>query len=93
MRKKTTTQQQFEQDHIQLMTMKNNKAVCSKSNERSFVIQCVMNEYEESNDTSQERHPKLFKDDTYEFEASKELVVCMPFDFINGLNDKKMASY
>jgi hypothetical protein len=49
--KKSTTPQQFEQDHIQLMTMWNIEAVCSKSNERSFVIQCVMNEYEESNTT------------------------------------------
>ena len=48
-----------------------------------------MNEYEESNATIQARHPKLFKDDTYEFDASKELVMCMPFDFINGLKDKK----
>ncbi len=48
-----------------------------------------MDEYEESNATIQTRHPKLFKDDTYEFEASKELVKCMPFDFIDGLKDKK----
>jgi hypothetical protein len=71
------------------MTMRNIKAVCSKSNERAFVIQCVMDEYEESNTTIQARHPKLFKDDTYEFEASKELVMRMPFDLINGLKDKK----
>jgi hypothetical protein len=49
--KKTTTPQRFEADHIQLMTMRNIKAFCSKSNERSFVIQCVMNEYEEGNAT------------------------------------------
>jgi hypothetical protein len=48
-----------------------------------------MNEYEESNATIQTRHPKLFKDDTYEFEASKDLLMCMPFDFIDGLKDKK----
>ncbi len=71
------------------MTMRNIKDVCSKSNEWSFVIQCEMNEYEESNATIQARHPKLFKDDTSEFEASQELVMCMPFDFINGLKDKK----
>ncbi len=52
-----------------------------------------MDEYEESNATIWTRHPKLFKDDTYEFEASKELVMCMPFDFIDGLKDKKMDSY
>jgi hypothetical protein len=49
----------------------------------------VIDEYEESYATIQARHPKLFKDDTYEFKASKELVICMPFDFINGLKDKK----
>jgi hypothetical protein len=37
-KKKSTTQHQSEQDHIQLMTMRNIKAVCSKPNERSFVI-------------------------------------------------------
>ena len=52
-------------------------------------INAVCDEYEESNATIQARHPKLFKDDTSKFEASKELVMCMPFDFINGLKDKK----
>jgi hypothetical protein len=46
-----------------------------------------MDEYEESNATIQTRHLKLFKDDTYEFEASKDLLMCLPFDFINGLKD------
>ncbi len=71
------------------MTMRHIKAVCSKSNESKFVIQCEMDEYEESNATIQARHLKLFKDDAYKFEASKELVMCMPFDFIDGLKDKK----
>jgi hypothetical protein len=70
------------------MTMRNIKAVCSKSNERKFVIQCVMDVYEENNATIQARHPKLFKHDTYKFEASKELVMYTPFDFIDGLKDK-----
>ncbi len=51
-------------------------------------FQCVVDEYEESNATIRERHPKLFKEDTYEFEASKDLLMCMPFDFIDGLKDK-----
>jgi hypothetical protein len=69
--------------------MRNIKIVGTNSNERAFFIQCVMNEYEESNATIQARHPKLFKDDTYKFEASKALVMYMPFDFLNGLKDKK----
>jgi hypothetical protein len=70
------------------MTIRNIKAVHSKSNERKFVIQCVRDAYEETNAAIQARHPKLFKDDTYKFEASKELVMCMPFGFIDGLKDK-----
>ncbi len=88
-KKKSTTPHQFEEGHINLMTMRYIKAVCSKSYERKFVIQCVMDEYEESNATIQARHPKLFKDDTYKFEASNELVMCMPFDLIDGLKVKK----
>ena len=86
---KSTTPQQLEEDHITLMTMRYIKAVCSKLNERKFVIQCVMDEYEESNATIWARHPKLFKDDSYKFEASKDLLMCMPFNFIDGLMDKK----
>ncbi len=48
-----------------------------------------MDQYEESNATIQARHSKLFKNDTWIFDANKELVMCMPFDFINGLKDKK----
>jgi hypothetical protein len=47
--KKSTTPQQLEGGHITLMTIRHIKAVCSKSNERKFVIQYVMDEYEESN--------------------------------------------
>ncbi len=90
-KKKSTTPQQLEDDHITLMTMRHIKTVCSKSNERNFFIQCVMDEYEESNATIPTRHPRLFKDDTYEFEASKNLLMCMPFDFIDGLKDKNWS--
>ncbi len=71
------------------MTMRHIKAVRSKSNERKIIIQYVMNEYEETNATIQTRHSKLFRDDTYEFEASKDLLMCMPFDFIDGLKKDK----
>ncbi len=87
--KKSTTPHQLEEDHITLMTMRYIKAVHSKSNKRQFIIQCVMDEYEESNAAIRARHLKLFKEDTYEIEASKDLLMCMPFDFIDGLKDKK----
>ncbi len=49
--KKSTTPQQLEEDHVTLMTMRHIKAVCSKSIERKFVIQCVMDKNEESKAT------------------------------------------
>ncbi len=49
--KKSTTPHQLEEDHITLMTMRNIKAVPSKTNKRKFFTQCVMDEYEESNVT------------------------------------------
>jgi hypothetical protein len=49
--KKSTTPQQLEEDHITLMTMRNIEAVLSKSNKRKIFIQCVMDEYAESNAT------------------------------------------
>ncbi len=69
------------------MTMRHIKAGHSKSNKRQFFIQCVMDDYKESNATIQTRHLKMFKDDTYEFEASKDLLMCMPFVFIDGLKN------
>jgi hypothetical protein len=59
--KKSNTPQQLEEDHITLMTMRHIKAVHSKSNERNFVIQCVMDEYEESKATIQARHQNCSK--------------------------------
>jgi hypothetical protein len=47
----------IQEKNTSLMTMRHIKAVCSKSNERKFVIQCVMDDYEKSNATIQARHP------------------------------------
>ncbi len=57
----------------------------------NLFFQCVMDEYEESNATIRARNPKLFKDDTYKFEASKDLLMCMPFEFIDRLKDKNLT--
>ncbi len=49
----------------------------------------MIDQYEERNANVRARHPRLFKVDTYIFEASEELVICMTFNFINGLKNKK----
>ncbi len=79
------TLHQYEEVQIQLMTMRSIKVDRTKSNERLLSVQCVMNKYEESNATIQARHPKMFKNATYTSHPSNELVMCMPFEFIDGL--------
>ena len=80
------TLHQYEEVQIQLMTMRSIKVDRTKSNERLLSVQCVMNKYEESNATIQARHPKMFKNATYTSHPSNELVMCMPFEMIDGLN-------
>jgi hypothetical protein len=43
--------------------MRHIKLVQTNSNEKAFSIQCVMDQYKESNATIQARHWKLFKND------------------------------
>jgi hypothetical protein len=50
-KKKSPTPQQFEEDHIQLMTVRHVKVVHTNSNERAFSIQYVIDQYEKSNTT------------------------------------------
>ncbi len=49
--KLSITPKQFEEDHIQLTTMRFIKVVQTNSNEGLFFVQCVMDQYEESNAT------------------------------------------
>jgi hypothetical protein len=53
-----------------------------------FSIQCNTEPFEVENDTIQARHSKIFKNGTYEFHPSNELVMSMPFEFIDGLKEK-----
>jgi hypothetical protein len=55
---------------------------------RLFSIQCNIEQFEVGNDTVQARHLKMFKSDPYKFHPSNKLVMSMPFEFIDGLEEK-----
>jgi hypothetical protein len=57
-------------------------------NGRLISIQCNTEPFEVENDTIQARHPKMFKNGTYEFYPRNELAMSMPFDLIDRLNKK-----
>jgi hypothetical protein len=64
--------------------MRSIEVITTKSKQRLFSVQCMMDIYEESNATIEARHPKMFKNDKYTFHPSNELVVCMFFELIDG---------
>ncbi len=82
-----TTSEDYEKAYIQLMTMRLITVVQTKLNGRLFSIQCKTEPFEVENNTIQARHPKMFKNGTYEFHPHNELVMSMPFEFIDGLKE------
>ncbi len=48
-----------------------------------------MKNFEVSNDSLQSRHPDIFKNEDFDFCPTNDLVKSMPFNFVNGLLDRK----
>jgi hypothetical protein len=80
-----TTSEDYEKAYIQLMTMRLIKVAQTKANGRLFSIQCNTEPFEVENYTIRASHPKMFENGTYEFHPQNELVMSMPFEFIDGL--------
>ena len=77
---------QFEAHHIMLFTMRSIKVTKVKNSEKKqFHIQCQTKNYQYGNYGIRERHPTLFKEDTFSFTPIDDLVLSMPFEFIHKL--------
>ena len=50
-----------------------------------FHIQCQTKNYQYGNCGIRERHPTMFKEDTFSFTPIDDLVLSMPFEFIRNL--------
>ncbi len=51
-----------------------------------FHVKCKTQDFMLNNHELCSQHKKMFQYDTYKFKPSDELVRCMPFKFIHGLN-------
>jgi hypothetical protein len=84
-----TTSHQFEENLILLCTMYEIKKVETKKNSCTlFCICCLLKNYERGNTAIRKRHKTLFKDDVnhhYNFTASNELLMTLPYKFVHGL--------
>ena len=81
------TSKELEEAHIQLATMKSIMMSKTQSDQKRFMIQCQTREYEPRNSTMRKRHPTIFRGEVYEFEAISDLVLSMPYKFVNRLKE------
>ncbi len=83
-----TTLHQYEENMILLSTMYKIMKIVPKKNRRKFWIKCLMKNYKQGNDAIRKRHKLLFKDTInhhYNFTASNELVITLPYQFVDSL--------
>ncbi len=75
---------QYEAYHVMLWTMRNIKVTNVKdSDKKLFHVQCNTQTYQHGNAGLRKRHPTMFKEDTFSCTPIDELVLAMPFEFIN----------
>jgi hypothetical protein len=83
-----TTLHQYKENMIHLFTMYKIRKIVPKKNRRKFWIKCLMKNYERDNVAICKRHKTLFKDTVnhqYDFPASNELVMTLPYQFVDSL--------
>jgi hypothetical protein len=84
-----TTLHQFEENLILLCTMHEIKKVDPKKHScRLFCICCFLKNYDRRKTAIKKRHKTLFKDQVnhhYDIAASNELVMTLPFQFVDDL--------
>jgi hypothetical protein len=83
-----TTSQDYEKAYIQLTTMRLIKVVQTMLNGRLFSVQCIQNHSKWKMTPFKHGIQKMFKNGTSKFHPHNELVMSMPFDFIDGLKEK-----
>ena len=83
---KMISSKQFEAHHIMLWTMRSIKVTKVKNSEKKqFHIQCQTKNYQYGNRGIRQRHPTMFKEETFSFTPIDDLVLSMPFEFIRNL--------
>jgi hypothetical protein len=87
--KQMTTAKEFEFAHTLLSTMAKIRVLMSDKKIRKFKIQCVTKQYQNANRTLREWHPTLFQNETYTFQLNNDLVMTLPFKYVNQLERRK----
>ena len=87
-----TTAHSHEEAYIQFKTMNRIKLTYSALGAKIFIIECQTDDYHPNDEGLRIRHPKLFRNDTFTFLASDDLIRSMPYKFVNGLKENVMTN-
>jgi hypothetical protein len=96
--KSAVVSDEHEETLILLTTMKSIRMCVKKRNsdntilERRFEIKCNVAKYEENNLSMRKRHPLIFANEEYVFIPSNDMVLSMPFAWVDALKDHEWTT-
>ncbi len=80
-----TTSKQFEQAYNIFSTMEKVKLTTKKGKGKLFTIEYFMPSFDPQNESVHMQHALMFKNDKFTFNAQKDLVLSMPYQFVFNL--------
>ncbi len=89
-----TTARHYEANHILMWTIESIKRTKSEDDTEGpyqFEIRCNTASYSHNSKTIRARHPHFFKESYYEFCPINEIILSMPFEFVNHLRLDELA--
>jgi len=82
-----TTAKEYELAHLMLSTMESIRMIIPKQGYRKFEILCKTSDYQRANNTIRLRHPSFFRQDKYIFQPNDDLIMTLPFKWIQTLKN------
>jgi hypothetical protein len=88
-----TRSKHFEHAYIILSTMTKIKLTTKKGKGNVFTIECYMPSFKPQNQSVCKQHTTMFKYDKFTFHPQKDLVLSMPYQFVDNLELDKFTPF
>jgi len=82
-----TTAKEYELAYLMLSTMDSIRMSVPKPGYKKFEILCQTGDYQKANTMIRVRHPGFFRKDKYIFQPNDDLIMTLPFKWIDSLKD------
>ena len=82
-----TTAKEYELAYLMLSTMDSIRMSVPKPGYKKFEILCQTGDYQKANTMIRVQHPGFFRKDKYIFQPNDDLIMTLPFKWIDSLKD------